>query len=142
MGLCSLLMPATATSPYQRWLHDVLHTCPFCQCCMLITMLLLLLPLQVLLKPDGEPDYTSAALLLDHMAHMLLPRVPQLGGPNIAMCLGAFVKCRYTPSGMWGQDAPNCSQQHALVRIQLIRGCMYAESQLIADSATFFLFFT
>jgi hypothetical protein len=53
---------------------------------------------QVMLGPSGSRDYTGAALLLDQMAHKLLPAMHLVSGPNICTNLASFAKCRYSPS--------------------------------------------
>jgi hypothetical protein len=48
--------------------------------------------LQLLHNRKGAEDYDAAALLLDHTANMLLPKLQWLSGPNICSCLAAFAR--------------------------------------------------
>jgi hypothetical protein len=48
--------------------------------------------LQLLHNRQGAEDYDAAALLLDHAANMLLPKLQWLSGPNICSCLAAFAR--------------------------------------------------
>ncbi|WIA17017.1 hypothetical protein OEZ85_013926 [Tetradesmus obliquus] len=53
---------------------------------------------QLLHNRAGAEEFDAAALLLDHAAKLLLPKLQWLSGPNICSCLAAFAKCRYGPS--------------------------------------------
>ena len=69
----------------QRCCWTPLLSCCCCCCCFL-------LPLQLLHNRAGAEEYDAAALLLDHAAKLLLPKLQWLSGPNICSCLAAFAK--------------------------------------------------
>jgi hypothetical protein len=62
---------------------------------LLLLLLLLLLRCccrQLLHNRTGAQDYDAAALLLDHAANLLLPKLQYLSGPNICSCLAALAR--------------------------------------------------
>jgi hypothetical protein len=60
------------------------HIC--CVCCCLLSYK------QLLHNRAGAEEYDAAALLLDHAANLLLPKLQYLSGPNICSCLAAFAR--------------------------------------------------
>ncbi|KAF6254328.1 hypothetical protein COO60DRAFT_1703366 [Scenedesmus sp. NREL 46B-D3] len=91
---------------------------------------------QLLRNRSGAEDYDSAALLLDHAAKLLLPKLPYLSGANICSCLAAFARCRYGPSddmlqAMSSQLLDNGATKLQRCNIVSLAQLMHAQNRLV-----------
>ncbi|WIA37255.1 hypothetical protein OEZ86_014201 [Tetradesmus obliquus] len=95
---------------------------------------------QLLHNRAGAEEFDAAALLLDHAAKLLLPKLQWLSGPNICSCLAAFAKCRYGPSSdmlqaMSGQLlAEDCTKLQRC-KLSALAQLMHAQGKLMQEQA-------